>query len=62
MAVANSGDIYDIIFSSIAAGTFLYIACSEMIVEEFSVQGGRYWKLLAYILGATLITCLWFLD
>ena len=62
MAVANQGEIYNIIFSSIAAGTFLYISCSEMIVEEFSVAGNRYWKLLAYFLGASLITLLWFLD
>ena len=62
MAVINAGDIYDVIFSSIAAGSFLYIACSEVIVEEFSIPGNRYWKLLAFLLGATIITLLWFLD
>ena len=62
MAVANAGDIYEIIFSSIAAGSFVYIACSEVVVEEFSIPGNRYWKLLAFLLGATVITCLWFLD
>lgn len=62
MLVANAGDIYEVIFNSVAAGTFLYIACSEVIIEEFSVPGARYWKLLAYILGAMTITLLWFLD
>ena len=62
MAVANAGDIYEVIFNSIAAGTFVYIACSEVIVEEFSIPGNRFWKLFAYILGATIITVLWFLD
>ena len=62
MLVANAGDIYEIIFSSVAAGSFVYIACSEVIVEEFSIPGNRYWKLLAFLLGATLITLLWFLD
>jgi len=62
MAVANAGDIYSIIFSSIAAGSFLYIACSEVVVEEFSIPGNRYWKLLAFLFGATIITLLWFLD
>ena len=62
MIVANAGDIYDIIFSSLAAGTFVYIGCSEVIVEEFSVPGNRYWKLLAYLGGALLIAMLWFLD
>lgn len=62
MAVANAGDIYEIVFSSIAAGSFVYIACSEVIVEEFSIPGNRWIKLLAFLLGATVITCLWFLD
>ena len=62
MGVANAGDIYEIIFSSIAAGSFLYIACSEVIVEEFSVPGYRYIKLFAFLLGASIITMLWFLD
>jgi len=62
MAVANAGEIYDIIFSSLAAGTFVYIGCSEVIVEEFSVPGNRWWKLLAYLCGALLIAMLWFLD
>jgi zinc transporter 1/2/3 len=62
MIVANAGDIYEVIFSSIAAGSFVYIACTEVIVEEFSVPGYRYWKLLAFLCGAAIITCLWFLD
>ena len=62
MAVAEAGDIYEIIFSSIAAGSFVYIACSEVVVEEFSIPGNRYWKLLAFLFGATIITLLWFLD
>jgi zinc transporter 1/2/3 len=32
-------EIVDIICSSIAGGTFVYIACSEVVVEEFSVPG-----------------------
>ena len=62
MAVSNAGDIYEIIFSSIAAGSFVYIACSEVVVEEFAIPGNRYWKLLAFLLGAAVITCLYFLD
>ena len=62
MLVVNAGDIYEIVFSSIAAGSFVYIACSEVVVEEFSIPGNRYWKLLAFLVGAAIITCLWFLD
>ena len=62
MLVVNAGDIYDVVFSSLAAGSFVYIACTEVIVEEFSIPGNRYWKLLAFLLGAAIITLLWFLD
>ncbi len=62
MIVANAGDVWEVIFNSIAAGSFLYIACTEVIVEEFSIPGNRYWKLLAFLIGAAIITCLWFLD
>merc|ERR1712060_905102 len=33
MILANQGEIYSIVFSSLAAGTFLYIACTEVVVE-----------------------------
>ena len=62
MLVLNAGDIYEIVFSSLAAGSFVYIACTEVIVEEFSIPGNRWLKLLALLLGAAIITCLWFLD
>ena len=62
MIVANAGDIYNIIFSSIAGGSFLYISCTEVIVEEFSIPGNRWWKLLAFLLGAAVIIMLWFIE
>ena len=30
---SEAGDIYSIVFSSLAAGTFIYIACTEVVVE-----------------------------
>jgi len=62
MAVLNAGPIYEIVFSSLAAGSFVYIACTEVIVEEFSIPGNRWLKLFALLFGAAIITCLWFLD
>ena len=62
MLVANAGDIYEVIFNSLAAGTFVYIGCNEIIMGEFSIAGFRWWKFLAFILGATFITCLFFLP
>ena len=62
MLVSNAGDTVNVIFSSLAAGSFVYIACSEVIVEEFSVPGNRFLKLFAFLFGALIITLLWFLD
>ena len=62
MILANLGDIYEIIFNSIAAGSFVYIACSEVIVEEFSIPGNRYWKLLAFLIGAMIISSLFWVE
>lgn len=55
-------EIVSIIFTSLAGGTFIYVACSELIVEEFSLPGNRWWKLLAFMLGAVLIGLLLLLD
>ena len=39
----STGDLIEIIFSSFAGGTFIYIAASEVIVEEFSMPGRKKW-------------------
>lgn len=53
----------EIIFSSFAGGTFIYIAASEVIVEEFSVLGHNKWyKLLSFLLGALIITAMWLIE
>ena len=62
MVLANAGDIYEIVFSSLAAGTFVYIGCSEVVVEEFSVPGYRMIKFIFFLIGAAFIICLWFLE
>lgn len=62
IAVEGAEEIYSIVFSSLAAGSFIYIACNEIVVEEFAIVGNRGWKLLAFLIGATIITLLWFLD
>ena len=62
MILGKEGEIYSIVFSSLAAGTFLYIAASEIVVEEFTTPGNRWLKLFVFFLGATIITCLWFIP
>lgn len=59
---SGAGDIVDVVMSSLAGGTFIYIGCTEIIVQEFSVSGGRFMKLVAYLLGAMLITSLSFIP
>jgi len=54
----DSSEIVEIIFMSLAAGTFTYISCSEVIVEEFSVPQNRLFKMGMFVLGATFITLL----
>ncbi|CAI2372605.1 unnamed protein product [Moneuplotes crassus] len=62
MIVATQSAIVDIIFSSLAAGTFVYIACSEVIVEEFSVPKYRWIKMFSFLIGASLIIVLGLLE
>ena len=42
------------IFLCISTGTFLYVACSEVIVEEFSSPNKRYLKFILYLIGIIL--------
>jgi zinc transporter ZupT len=62
LILSKANEIITVVFTSLAGGTFLYISCSELIVEEFSLPGGRWFKLLAFMCGAAIITSLWFLD
>lgn len=59
---SNAGDAVNVIMSSLAAGTFVYIACTEIIVAEFSVGGNRWLKCFAFILGACIISSLSFVE
>lgn len=58
----KSSELTEIIFSCLAAGSFLYIACSEVIVEEFSIAQFRFLKLFAFLFGISIITCLKFIE
>ena len=59
----DGNEMVEIIFSSFAGGTFVYISASEVIVEEFSIPGRKKWlQMITYMLGATLITLMWFME
>lgn len=59
---AGAGDLVNIIMSSLAAGTFIYIACTEIVVSEFSTGGHRVLKLIAFVSGACIISSLSFIP
>jgi len=62
MLCSNAGDIVDVIMSSLAGGTFIYIGCTEIVVHEFSKGGYKVLKMIAYLCGAALITSLCFMK
>ena len=43
------------VFMAISAGTFLYIASAEIIVEEFSFSRHKYQKFGVYLIGIAFI-------
>ena len=62
MAIAESSDIVEVVFNCLAAGTFIFIACSEVIIEEFSLPEYKVLKLIFFLIGIGMITSLLFLD
>ena len=58
----DTNPLPEIIFSSLAAGTFVYIACSEVIVEEFSLPDHKFLKLFFFVIGVAIITSLLFME
>lgn len=60
MSIADSNKLVDVIFLGLSGGTFIYVACSEIIVNEFAAGKYQWLKALLVLLGGTLITMLWF--
>lgn len=50
------------IFMGLSAGTFIYIAASEIIVEEFNQSKHKGWKFLFYVLGVALMGSVYFIE
>lgn len=65
MGLNNAPDVVGSIILSFAGGTFIYIACSEILAHEFDGPDKiwlKYVKFFVYLLGAAIITVLWLLD
>ena len=61
-AFSGYSDFMTGVFMAISAGTFIYIAAAEIIVEEFSVSAHKWLKFGCYLFGLTLIIALWFAE
>jgi len=62
LGISNGPDIVGALILSIAGGTFIYIACSEIIIEEFDKKELKPLKLFMFCLGAAIIILLWFTE
>ena len=58
----TASELVEGVFLSISTGTFLYVACSEVIVEEFSTPKKRYFKFFLYFLGCVFAAGLAMLE
>jgi zinc transporter ZupT len=62
MSIQESHPLLDVFFLAVSGGTFLYVACSEIIVHEFDRGSMRGMKMFLVILGGVIIAALWFLG
>ena len=56
--ISGQSDLLIVIFNSLASGTFVYIACSEILVEEMNKSRCAFLKLLMTVIGVILISVL----
>ncbi len=65
MGLNDAPDIVGSIMLSFAGGTFIYIACSEILAHEFDGPDKiwlKYLKFFVYLIAAGGITVLWLLH
>ena len=62
IGIEDAPGLVSSIVLSLAGGTFIYIACSEILIHEFANNKNRYVKFLFFIIGCAAITLLWFLH
>ena len=52
---SDADELVQVVFESLATGTFFYVGASHIISEEFENPDYRWIKIVAYLLGASLI-------
>lgn len=61
-ALSDQGNLVTGIFMSISAGTFVYIATLEVLVEEFNVKRYKIVKFLFFLLAIGFVSSLFFIE
>ena len=62
MFFSDAGNLIKGIMLSISGGTFIYVAASEVIVEEFSLSKKTHIKFLWFLIGGLLTFVLTFIE
>jgi zinc transporter ZupT len=62
IGIESAPELVSSLVLSLAGGTFIYIACSEILIHEFASKKNRYLKFFFFLLGCAAITLLWFLP
>ena len=52
----------EVVFNCLAAGTFIYIACNEVLIEEFANKEHKKIKFLFYLIGIAFIASLKYVE
>jgi len=60
--LSEEGSLITSIFESISAGTFVYIATIEVILDEFSNTRYKWSKYLIFLVAIGFVSCIWFLE
>jgi len=55
-------DMISGICKALSAGTFIYISCAEIIIEEFSLAKNKFLKFTMYMIGILFVVAMGFLE
>ena len=62
MQISESNVLIDVTMLGLSGGTFIYVACSEIIVAEFDKGRYQWLKMILVFIGGIIIAALWFLG
>lgn len=60
--LSEAGPLTNGIFVAISAGTFVYIASVEVIVEEFNIDRNKWAKFTMFCFAILFICSIWFIE